>query len=64
MEGASYQKIPLYITFVDFMKVFDSIDREMMFSILRHYGIPKEIVEAIKVLYTNSTSRVYVEGEI
>jgi hypothetical protein len=27
MEGASYQKIPLYITFVDFMKAFDSIDR-------------------------------------
>ena len=64
MEGANYQKIPLYITFVDFMKAFDSIDREMMFSILRHYGIPEEIVEAVRVLYTNSTSRVFVEGEI
>ena len=64
MEGASSQKIPLYITFFDFMKAFDSIDREMMFSILRHYGIPKKIVGAIRVLYANSTSRVFVEGEV
>ena len=64
MEGTCYQRIPLFITFIDFMKAFDSIDREMMFSILRHYGIPEPIVEAIRVLYTNSTSRVYVEGEI
>ena len=62
MEGACYQKIPLYITFVDFMKAFDSIDRDMMFSILRHYGIPEPIVEAIRTLYTDSSSRVYIEG--
>ena len=46
------------------MKAFDSIDREMMFSILRHYGIPEKIVEAIRVLYDDSTSRVFVEGEL
>jgi hypothetical protein len=50
MEGACTQNIPLFITFIDFMKAFDSIDREMMFSILRHYGIPEKIVEAIRVL--------------
>jgi hypothetical protein len=63
MEGAGAQQIPLYITFIDFMKAFDSIDREMMFSILRHYGIPEKIVSAIRVLYDESTSRVFVEGE-
>ena len=63
MEGASAQDIPLFITFIDFMKAFDSIDREMMFAILRHYGIPEQIVAAIRVLYDESTSRVYVEGE-
>ena len=63
MEGASAQDIPLFITFIDFMKAFDSIDREMMFAILRHYGIPEQIVAGIRVLYDESTSRVYVEGE-
>ncbi|MBI3246239.1 MAG: hypothetical protein HYZ50_07010 [Deltaproteobacteria bacterium] len=38
IEGAESGKIPLFITFVDFKKAFDSIDRDMMFAILRHYG--------------------------
>jgi hypothetical protein len=63
MEGASAQDIPLILTFIDCMKAFDSIDREMMIAILRHYGIPEQIVAAIRVLYDESTSRVYVEGE-
>ena len=64
IEEASTQKIPLFITFIDFQKAFDSIDREMMFAILRHYGIPEKIVAAIRVLYDNSSSRVYVQGEM
>ena len=50
MDGAYAQDIPLFITFVDFKKAFDSIDREMMFAILRHYGIPEKIVFAIRSL--------------
>ena len=64
IEGAYSESIPLFITFVDFKKAFDSIDREMMFSILRHYGIPEKIVSAIRVLYDNSKSRVYVNGQL
>jgi hypothetical protein len=33
------------------------------FSILHHYGIPNKIVSAIRVLYDNSTSIVYVDGQ-
>ena len=44
------------------MKAFDSIDREMMFAILRHYGIPEQIVSAIRVLYDDSTSRVMLRA--
>ena len=62
MDGAHRDDIPLFITFVDFKKAFDSIDRDMMFAILRHYGIPEKIVEAIRILNKNSTSRVYVNG--
>ena len=35
-----------------------------MFSILRHYGIPEKIVNAIKTIYKNSRSAVIVEGNI
>ena len=35
-----------------------------MFSVLRHYGIPEVIVNAISVLYNNSKTAVMVNGNI
>jgi exonuclease III len=64
MDGAHSQNIPLFITFVDFKKAFDSIDRPMMFAILRHYGIPEKIVSAIRVMYAESKCQVYLQGEV
>ena len=46
------------IIFVDFSKAFDSINREALFHILSLYGIPSPIVQAIKLLYDSSFSRV------
>ena len=46
------------LVFVDFSKAFDSINRDAMFHILHLYGIPGPIVQAIKVMYLNSSSRV------
>ena len=45
------------IIFVDFKKAFDSIDREKMFEILTAYGIPTEVVQAIKVMYKNTSAQ-------
>ena len=58
------KKLPLTITFIDFKKAFDSINRNFMFSVLRRYGIPEVIVNAINVLYNNSKSAVMVDGNI
>ena len=60
-EYFSYQ-LPLVVTFIDFKKVFDSINRKVMFAVLRHYGIPEAVVNAISVLYKNSKSAVMVDG--
>ena len=64
MEGFQEYQLPLTVTFVDFKKAIDSINRTVMFPVLRHYGIPIPIVNAIKVLYSNSSSAVMVDGSI
>ena len=46
------------IVFVDFSKAFDSINRETLFHILGLYGIPEPLINAIKLLYDSSSSRV------
>ena len=61
MEGFQEYQLPLTVTFMDFKKAIDSINRPVMFPVLRHYGIPNPIVNAIKVLYSNSSSAVIVD---
>ena len=65
MEGFKEYQLPLTVTFVDFKKAFDSsINRSVMFAVLCHYGIPQTLVNAIQVLYSNSSSAVMVDGGI
>jgi hypothetical protein len=52
------------MVFLDFEKAFDSIDREMLWKILRHYGIPSKIVRMIQVLYDGFQARVLHEGKM
>jgi hypothetical protein len=63
IEGAKRNQLALVIIFVDFKKAFDSILRNAMFEILRLYGIPLEIINAIRQLYNNSKGVVSVNGK-
>ena len=48
----------IYIAFIDFEKAFDSLHRESLWRILRHYGIPQKLVNVIKILYTGIQCQV------
>ena len=64
LEESELCKLDLSLVFVDFSKAFDSVDRSKMFEILELYGIPQKIISAIKVLYTNSHSKIITsDGE-
>ena len=40
-----------YINIIDYEKAFDSVDRDMLWKIMRHYGIPEKIVNLLRSLY-------------
>jgi len=55
LEQCAEWQTPLYIAFIDFKKGFDSVRRDKLWNILRHYGIPDNFVDIIKKLYDGST---------
>ena len=58
LEGVQAKNLQATLTFVDFTKAFDSIHRGKMEQILLAYGIPKETVAAITILYRNTKVKV------
>ena len=55
---------PLYVNFIDFEKAFDSVNREFLWKVMRHYGIPEKFVMIIKNMYDQAQSRVIHNGQL
>ena len=47
LEGIANKNVSAVLTFIDFNNAFDSIHRGMMTEVLRSYGIPNKLVNAI-----------------
>ena len=47
----------LYLVFVDFEKAFDSVDRDVIWQILWHYGVPEKIVNVAHKAAAKSLQR-------
>ena len=58
LEGVRAKNLQATLIFVDFTKAFDSIHRGKMEQILLAYGIPKETVAAITILYRNTKVKI------
>ena len=58
IEGIKANQLPAIITFIDFRKAFDTIHRGKMLKILRAYGIPEQLVNAIGQMYENTRAKV------
>ena len=58
MKAYGQKNLQATLLFVDFTKAFDSIHRGKMGQILRAYGLPKETVAAITILYKNTKVKV------
>ncbi|KAI5731310.1 hypothetical protein M8J77_008047 [Diaphorina citri] len=53
-----------FITFVDFKKAYDSIDRETLFNVLEEFGADEKTVTIIRQTLTNTESKVKFAGEV
>nr|KAG5688202.1 hypothetical protein BaRGS_027797 [Batillaria attramentaria] len=49
---------PLFINFIDYEKAFDSVDREALWKLLRHYGVPGKIISLIQCTYQDMSCRM------
>ena len=58
LEGVRAKNLQATLLFVDFTKAFDSIHRGEMEQILLAYGLPKETVAAIMILYRDTKVKV------
>ena len=64
MEKSREQRRNMYIAFVDFTKAFDTVSRDLLYSILSRLGCPAKFVRIIKKLYTNIHARLVIDGEL
>ena len=55
---------PLYVCFIDFEKAFDCVDRQAIWDILRHYGVPDKIISVIRRLYEGFACQVIHSGRL
>ena len=62
LEGVRAKNLQATLLFVDFTKAFDSIHRGKMEQILLAYGLSKETVAAIMIIYKNTKVKVRSQG--
>ena len=62
-QSVEWQAI-LYVIFIDSEKAFDSVKREIMWSTLKEYGIPRKITQIIKILYERFKCKISHEGKL
>ena len=60
MEWAS----SLYINFVYYDKAFDRLDRDTLWKLLQHYGIPDTFISLIRNSYEDMACRVVHAGQL
>ena len=53
----------IYNCFVDFRKAFDSVDQEIIWAVLKSYGVDNKLINLLKDINETSQAVVRVDGE-
>ena len=57
LEHSLKWRTPFYVNFIDYEKAFDSLDRDSLWKLLRHYEVPVKIVSIISKSYEGMSCR-------
>lgn len=60
LQNLSAAEQEAYVLFVDLVKAFDSVNREMLWLILAKMGIPQSMINTIKKMYTGITININI----
>ena len=58
IEEVKKNNLTAGLCFIDFKKAFDSINREVMMTILKAYGVAPNLLRAIGTMYEGTRARV------
>ena len=64
IEQSLEWQTPLYTVFVDFQKAFDSVNRDVIWKLMYHYGFPPKFVTIIQQMYEDATCQVIHDGKL
>jgi len=62
-EKAREQNRDLCIAFIDLRKAFDSVNRSLLWTVMRKFGCPRKFVAVVRAFHENMTASVSVGGE-
>ena len=63
IEQSTEWQTPLHTNFIDFEKAFDS-DRNVIWQLMGHYGVPPKFIKLIQELYEASSCQVIHNGKL
>ena len=64
LEKGREQCQPLSFAFIDLKKAFDTVNRELLFSVLERFGCPPISLILLKALHCGNTAAVRVGGQV
>ena len=60
-ELARKKSTPLYACFVDLTKAYDSVDRELLWCVLKRFGVPPKMLAVIRGFHDGMRARVRMD---
>ena len=62
MEQSLERSTALCLNFIDYVKAFDSLDRNVLWDLMANYRIPSKIILLVKNTYGGTNCRILHEG--